>query len=42
VYVKVYLPLESITLTKISAKLARYTRASVLLRDINTRFLDYA
>jgi hypothetical protein len=41
VYVKVYLLLESITLTKISAKLARHVRASALFRDINTRFLDY-
>jgi hypothetical protein len=42
VYVRVYLLLRSITLTKISAKLARHVRTSVLLKDINTRFLDYA
>jgi hypothetical protein len=42
VYVRVYLLLESIILTQISAKLARHVRASALLKDINTRFLDYA
>jgi hypothetical protein len=42
VYVKVYLLPKSITTSKIYTKLARYVRVSALLRNINTRFLDYA